>query len=170
MFTIPFPYSTLSGFVCIPPSDSVFLSPPRTMTLCCSSGSWTCILLALPIPSCGMSPSPPISLEVSTMTTRFRRASLSWRETSRIAVVLPTPGLGRGGQKSGKEPKVQISELKRKSVDWNIHAHIPGTSFSPAQEQHRGPRLHEVPNQLRAAPDGSADTAGQPNNGAPPGC
>src|SRR6266487_1983501 len=39
-----------------------------------------------------MSPSPPISFEVSTMTTRLRSSSASRRAHSRSIVVLPMPG------------------------------------------------------------------------------
>ena len=39
-----------------------------------------------------MSPSPPISFDVSTMTTRLFASSASTRATSRSIVVLPTPG------------------------------------------------------------------------------
>ena len=42
-------------------------------------------------PGCGTSPSPAISFEVSTITTRLR-SSLSTRAHSRSIVVLPTPG------------------------------------------------------------------------------
>ena len=44
------------------------------------------------MPGCGMSPSPAISLEVSTTITRLPRSSASTRATSRSIVVLPTPG------------------------------------------------------------------------------
>ncbi len=45
---------------------------------------------ARPTAGCGISPSPPISLEVSTITTRLLSAST--RAASRSMVVLPTPG------------------------------------------------------------------------------
>ena len=45
------------------------------------------------MPGCGISPSPAISFEVSTMTTRLCRSSASTRAISRSIVVLPTPGL-----------------------------------------------------------------------------
>ena len=48
--------------------------------------------LARPMPECAMSPSPPISLEVSTMTTRLLCPTDSRRAISRITVVFPTPG------------------------------------------------------------------------------
>jgi hypothetical protein len=48
--------------------------------------------LARPMPACGTSPSPPISLLVSTMTTRLSRSSASSLDSSRMAVVFPTPG------------------------------------------------------------------------------
>ena len=41
---------------------------------------------------CGMSPSPAISFDVSTMTTRLPRSSASTRAHSRSIVVLPIPG------------------------------------------------------------------------------
>ena len=47
---------------------------------------------ARPMPGCGMSPSPAISLEVSTMTTRLSSSSASTRAASRSIVVLPMPG------------------------------------------------------------------------------
>ena len=49
--------------------------------------------LALPMPGWGTSPSPAISLDVSTMTTRLCAWSARTRATSRSIVVLPTPGL-----------------------------------------------------------------------------
>ncbi len=52
----------------------------------------TCMRLARPMPACAMSPSPPISLDVSTMTTRLSRVSDSNRAISLITVVFPTPG------------------------------------------------------------------------------
>jgi hypothetical protein len=51
-----------------------------------------CMRRARPMPGCGMSPSPPISLLVSMMTTRLRHSSDSRRAISRTLVVLPTPG------------------------------------------------------------------------------
>lgn len=39
------------------------------MTLCCRDGSGTCMRRAPPMAGCATSPSPPISFEVSTMTT-----------------------------------------------------------------------------------------------------
>ncbi len=47
---------------------------------------------AVPIAGCGMSPSPAISFDVSTMITRLFISSASTRATSRSIVVLPTPG------------------------------------------------------------------------------
>lgn len=66
-----------------------------TMTRCCMDGSGTGIRRALPMAGWGTSPSPPISLEVSTMTTRLWSSSASVRAISRMTVVLPTPGLPR---------------------------------------------------------------------------
>src|SRR5512132_2572894 len=47
------------------------------------------------MPGCGMSPSPAISFDVSTTTTRLFRSSARTRATSRSIVVLPTPGRPR---------------------------------------------------------------------------
>ena len=47
---------------------------------------------ARPMAGCGMSPSPAISFDVSTMTTRLPRSSASTRAASRSIVVLPMPG------------------------------------------------------------------------------
>ena len=47
---------------------------------------------ALPIAGCGMSPSPAISFEVSTTTTRLENSEASTRAASRSMVVFPTPG------------------------------------------------------------------------------
>lgn len=66
-------------------------STASIMTLCCSSQWATCIRRDDPTPLCGMSPSPPISLDVSTITTRFCISSASRRASSLMAVVLPTP-------------------------------------------------------------------------------
>ncbi len=51
-----------------------------------------CMRRARPMPGCGISPSPPISLLVSMITTRLRHSSDSRRAISRTLVVLPTPG------------------------------------------------------------------------------
>lgn len=51
-----------------------------------------CMRLAPPMPGCGMLPSPPISLLVSTMTTRRWCSSDSSLAISRTLVVFPTPG------------------------------------------------------------------------------
>src|SRR5215472_2600254 len=61
------------------------------MTACCSAGSATCMRRAKPMPGCGISLSPAISFDVSTMTTRLR-SSERMRAHSRNIVVLPTPG------------------------------------------------------------------------------
>jgi hypothetical protein len=55
-------------------------------------GPPACMRRARPMPMCAMSPSPPISLEVSMMTTRFWCSCDRSRDVSRITVVLPTPG------------------------------------------------------------------------------
>lgn len=69
--------------------------PQLTMTWCCLDASATCIRRAPPMAWCGTSPSPPISLEVSTITTRLCSSSERVRAISRMAVVLPTPGRPR---------------------------------------------------------------------------
>mmetsp|Transcript_11721 Transcript_11721/g.38540 ORF Transcript_11721/g.38540 Transcript_11721/m.38540 type:complete len:265 (+) Transcript_11721:559-1353(+) len=79
-----------------------------TITSCCSVGTATCMRRALPMAGCGTSPSPPISFEVSTMTTRFLRSSLSTRAISRITVVLPTPGRPRKRSDSSVERRSRI--------------------------------------------------------------
>mmetsp|Transcript_18785 Transcript_18785/g.39140 ORF Transcript_18785/g.39140 Transcript_18785/m.39140 type:complete len:355 (-) Transcript_18785:243-1307(-) len=73
-------------------TSGMWFSTASTITLCCLEGSGTCILLALPMAGCGMSPSPPISFEVSTITTRLCSSSASTRAISLTTVVLPTPG------------------------------------------------------------------------------
>jgi len=65
----------------------VFVAAVLTMTSCCLVASATCILRALPMAGWGTSPSPPISLEVSTITTRLCSSSDSVRAISRMAVV-----------------------------------------------------------------------------------
>ena len=92
-------YATLAGAIC--------MSPAWLMPACCchmrtlwghvgytrsTSTQATCMRRARPMPACAMSPSPPISLEVSTITTRLLCASDSNRAISRITVVFPTPG------------------------------------------------------------------------------
>mmetsp|Transcript_5863 Transcript_5863/g.26378 ORF Transcript_5863/g.26378 Transcript_5863/m.26378 type:complete len:232 (-) Transcript_5863:432-1127(-) len=64
-------------------------------TSCCLSGTGTCMRRELPMPGWGMSPSPPISLLVSTTTTLRPNSPERMRDISRIAVVFPTPGLPR---------------------------------------------------------------------------
>lgn len=49
-------------------TSGMWFSTASIMTLCCNDGSGTCILRAFPIAECGISPSPPISLLVSTIT------------------------------------------------------------------------------------------------------
>ena len=188
------------SFPCSPPQpadhDRVlqhgFPDPPPsqlTMTRCCSAGSWTCILRARPMPSCGMSPSPPISLDVSMITTRRARAPLRERETSRIAVVLPTPGL-RGIQFVIKtavcnshvcDPRIKHTQMSA-TPKWVRYSEIPTGSAaapswdkllsspgSPAQEEDGGPGLHQVPHELCTAPDCTTNAAGQADHSAPPG-
>ena len=69
----------------------MWFSTASIITLCCSAGSATCMRRECPMPGCGTSPSPAISFDVSTMTTRLR-SSASTRAHSRSIVVLPTPG------------------------------------------------------------------------------
>jgi hypothetical protein len=55
------------------PRDSgphMWFSTASTMTRCCCDGSGTCMRRAPPMAGCGTSPSPPISLEVSTCVLR----------------------------------------------------------------------------------------------------
>mmetsp|Transcript_28889 Transcript_28889/g.85550 ORF Transcript_28889/g.85550 Transcript_28889/m.85550 type:complete len:391 (+) Transcript_28889:929-2101(+) len=73
-------------------TSGVWFSTASIITWCWRVGSATCMRRALPIAGCGTSPSPPISLEVSTMTTRFFMSPDSRRAISRTTVVLPTPG------------------------------------------------------------------------------
>ena len=73
-------------------TSGMWFSTASIMTACCIDGVGTCIRRALPTAGCGMSPSPPISFEVSTIITRFLRSSASTRAASRNSVVLPTPG------------------------------------------------------------------------------
>eukprot|EP00955_Chlamydomonas_euryale_P066015 359427-Chlamydomonas_euryale.AAC.2 len=70
----------------------------------------TCILRARPMPSCGMSPSPPISLLVSTITTRFWSSSLRLRETC-----VGRKSVGKS-VRDGKWARVRSREGKEKSV------------------------------------------------------
>ncbi len=70
----------------------MWFSTASIITSCWSDGVRTCIRRALPMAGCGMSPSPAISFEVSTTTTRLRCSSASTRAASRSIVVLPMPG------------------------------------------------------------------------------
>ena len=70
----------------------MWFSTASIITSCWSDGVRTCIRRALPMAGCGMSPSPAISFEVSTTTTRLPRSSASTRAASRSIVVLPMPG------------------------------------------------------------------------------
>ena len=56
-----------------------------------------------------MSPSPAISLDVSTTTTRFANSSATRRDISRSFVVFPTPG---GPQNKILLPIVQKSFMQ----------------------------------------------------------
>ncbi len=76
-----------------------------------SPGSGTCIRLAPPIAGCGTSPSPPISFDVSTITTRLCSSSASTRAISRMTVVLPTPGRPRNRIELGTSRMSRMSEM-----------------------------------------------------------
>ncbi len=71
-------------------TSGLWFSTASIITSCWRSGWLTCMRRARPMAGCGTSPSPPISLEVSTITTRLLSAST--RAASRSMVVLPTPG------------------------------------------------------------------------------
>ncbi len=71
-------------------TSGLWFSTASIMTSCCRTGSRTCIRRARPMEGCGTSPSPAISLDVSTITTRLLSAKM--RAASRNIVVLPTPG------------------------------------------------------------------------------
>ena len=73
-------------------TSGMWFSTASIITACCRLGVRTCIRRARPMAGCGMSPSPAISFEVSTMTTRLRSSSASTRAASRSIVVLPMPG------------------------------------------------------------------------------
>ena len=73
-------------------TSGIWFSTASIITACCLVGVVTCIRRACPIAGWGISPSPAISFEVSTMITRFSKSSPSTRATSRSMVVLPTPG------------------------------------------------------------------------------
>jgi hypothetical protein len=60
----------------------MWFSTASIMTWCCRAASGTCMRRAPPMAGCGTSPSPPISFEVSTMTTRRPRSSDSTRAIS----------------------------------------------------------------------------------------
>mmetsp|Transcript_26830 Transcript_26830/g.86145 ORF Transcript_26830/g.86145 Transcript_26830/m.86145 type:complete len:401 (-) Transcript_26830:30-1232(-) len=81
--------------------SGMWFSTASIMIRCCSLGTGTCMRRAPPMAGCGTSPSPPISLEVSTITTRLWSSSESTRAISRITVVLPTPGRPRKSSDSG---------------------------------------------------------------------
>ena len=70
----------------------MWFSTASIMTSCCIEGVRTCIRRALPMAGWGMSPSPAISFEVSTTTTRLPKSSAMTRAASRSIVVLPMPG------------------------------------------------------------------------------
>ena len=71
-------------------TSGLWFSTASIITSCWRDGVATCIRRARPTAGCGTSPSPPISFEVSTMTTRLFSARM--RAASRNKVVLPTPG------------------------------------------------------------------------------
>ncbi len=70
----------------------MWFSTASIITSCCRAGVRTCIRRALPMAGWGMSPSPAISFDVSTTTTRLPRSSARTRAASRSIVVLPMPG------------------------------------------------------------------------------
>jgi len=74
-------------------TSGLWFSTASIMTSCCREGFGTCIRRACPTAGWGTSPSPPISFEVSTITTRCFCAKV--RAASRSMVVLPTPGFPR---------------------------------------------------------------------------
>mmetsp|Transcript_1304 Transcript_1304/g.3524 ORF Transcript_1304/g.3524 Transcript_1304/m.3524 type:complete len:273 (+) Transcript_1304:702-1520(+) len=76
-------------------TSGMWFSTASIMIWCCCAGSGTCMRRALPMAGWGMSPSPPISLLVSMITTLLPSSSERTRAISRITVVLPTPGLPR---------------------------------------------------------------------------
>ena len=80
--------------------SGVWFSTASIIILCCSIGFGTCIRRALPIAGCGISPSPPISLDVSIITTLFCRSSDNTLAISQITVVFPTPGFPRNNIES----------------------------------------------------------------------
>mmetsp|Transcript_66386 Transcript_66386/g.110923 ORF Transcript_66386/g.110923 Transcript_66386/m.110923 type:complete len:276 (+) Transcript_66386:1904-2731(+) len=86
-------------------TSGMWFSTASIMTRCCSCGDWTCMRRAEPMAGWGMSPSPPISFEVSTITTRILYTSDSCRATSRKTVVLPTPG--------GPRKRMEVGVSKR---------------------------------------------------------
>ena len=71
-------------------TSGLWFSTASIITSCCRAGVVTCIRRARPTAGCGTSPSPPISFDVSTITTRFDSARI--RAASRSCVVFPTPG------------------------------------------------------------------------------
>ena len=89
-------------------TSGIWFSTASIITSCCFVGDGTCILRALPIALCGMSPSPAISLEVSTTITRFPASSANTLATSLNIVVFPTPGLPRSNTLSPERIKSSI--------------------------------------------------------------
>ena len=73
-------------------TSGIWFSTASIITPSCCAGEGTCIRRARPMAGCGTSPSPAISLEVSTMMTRLWASTDSTRAISRSMVVLPTPG------------------------------------------------------------------------------
>ncbi len=70
----------------------MWFSTASIITSCWSDGVRTCMRRALPMAGWGMSPSPAISFDVSTTTTRLSRSTARTRAASRNMVVLPMPG------------------------------------------------------------------------------
>ena len=125
-------------------TSGMWFSTASIITACCSAGVGTCMRRAWPIAGCGMSPSPAISFEVSTMTTRLFMSSASTRATSRSIVVLPTPG----------RPSISVllPVLMRSSMTWIVpNTARPTRHVSPTMRPRRL-RMHEMRCSVRSMP------------------
>ena len=152
------------------------------MTLCCMLGSGTCMRRAPPMAGWGTSPSPPISLEVSTITTRLWSSSDSTRAISRITVVLPTPGLPRkrtelgtavgrwGGEEGGGRGWRAALSARSRGGPEEAPAFLlgGGGKTRPPRPPRQQPRrtVQDVPDHVDVARHGAAHAAGQPDHGA----